>query len=904
MSKKLIIIDGYSLANRAFFALPLLTTKEGQVTNAVYGMAMMLIKLLEEAKPDYLITAFDVAAPTFRHQDYQAYKANRSKMDDNLRTQLPLIRQLLEIMRIPIYEQAGYEADDIIGTIACKGAAQKINVEIVTGDRDSFQLVGPYVTVLYTKKGITEVERVDEEYIQKRYQLTARQLIDLKGIMGDASDNIPGIPGFGEKTALKYLLEYGSIDGIYHNIDRIARERDRELFVKYQEQALLSRHLAEIKVDLDIDLDLDNCCRHFEIDHQQLIDFCKKYEFKSLLKKLEQNDGAGKEVDAVTSYEELKTEVQIVSSDNIDSILTGIKELVSQNKYCYIQLVTNTATKLNSSLLGLAIGCEDRQWYFNLKTNLRPTVLMELLADEAITKYGHDLKKQLYIAYQNNIIIDGKLEDSLLAGYLLNAGIGDLELESLIEKYLQKSLPEFKSDKGTRLSIFEIPDKVDAVDLIAKVAGTRLAGMKLLFNEFSKLLKEQNLDKLYYDVEIPLLKVLFQMECEGIKISPQILSELGVVLKKRQQELEAEIFDLAGEPFNISSPKQLGVILFEKLGLTAPKKTKTGYSTDANVLEGLIASHPIIKLILEYRQNLKLQSTYIDSLIGLINPKTNRVHTTFNQAVTTTGRLSSTEPNLQNIPIRTEEGRVIRQAFIPEEGFKLLAADYSQIELRVMAHFSQDEAYIDAFLKGEDIHRYTAAAVYEVPLSEVTREMRDQAKAVNFGIIYGISGFGLAQNIGITRKEADQFIKAYFNKYPKVKKYVDQLIEEARERGESRTLLGRIRKLPDLHSRNFTLRSFAERMARNTPIQGTAADIIKIAMVKIFEHLKERPELGRLLLQVHDELVFEVPENNWPTLAAIIKQEMESAVSLNVPLVVDLKLGSDWGTMNPVKLEE
>lgn len=898
MTKKMVIIDGYSLANRAFFALPQLGTQSGQPTNAVYGLAMMLLKLLEESDPDYLITAFDVPQPTFRHQEYKEYKAHRQKMDEALRSQFPLIRRLLAILRIPIYEQAGFEADDLIGTIACKAAGQNIQVEIITGDRDSFQLVQPKVHVLYTRKGITEVDRVDEAYIQQRYQLTPSQLIDLKGLMGDASDNIPGIPGFGEKTALKYLQQYHSIDGIYEHLEEIARLRDKQLLETYREQAYLSRHLARIKVDLPLEIHLEECCKHRDFDRAELLDFCKEYEFKSLVKKLA---GEAESQTVTPTVAMLDVAVDILDDAGLTD---AVKEIAMEGR-CIVQFLAATVNWVEVKWLGVGLAHSHHNWFYPLEPEKSlPAAIRDLLENPGVVKVGHDLKKQMQLLAVKEVQLRGDVEDTLIAGYLLNAGVGSHELEDLTRDYLHRTIPAAMTGRGSRISCFELPENLDQEEM-SRIAGGRLESIKQLTAMFSPMLDSMGLRSLYETVELPLISVLFEMERAGIRLDVEALRSFGDDLKERQLALEAEIYDLAGERFNIGSPKQLGVILFEKLGLKPPKKTKTGYSTDVAVLENLINDHPIIPRIMEYRQNVKLQSTYIDSLIALVNPKTGRVHTSFNQAVTTTGRLSSTEPNLQNIPIRTEDGRMIRRAFIPaDEDQLLLAADYSQIELRVMAHFSKDKAFMEAFLHHEDIHKYTAAAVRNIPVEEVTKEMRDHAKAVNFGIIYGISGFGLANNIGVSRKEADQFIKAYFEQYPGVQQYVDQLIETARESGEARTLLGRIRKLPDLHSRVFTLRSFAERMARNTPIQGTAADIIKVAMVRIGERLKEEPQLGRLLLQVHDELVFEVSKDNWRELAAIVKAEMEQAVQLEVPLEVDLKIGENWGAMAPVKWEE
>lgn len=896
MTKKLLLLDGFSLANRAFFALPPLKTSTGQPTNAVYGLLMMLLKLLE-TKPDYILTAFDVAAPTFRHLEYEAYKGRRLKMEDTLKVQFPVIRELLAVLKIPIIEEAGYEADDIIGTMARLASGQGIDVGIVTGDRDAFQLVDSKVTVLYTRKGITEIDRVDEEYVRNRYQLTPAQLIDLKALMGDESDNIPGVPGFGEKTALKYLYQYQSLDGIYQNLDQITKAKDKEVLLQYREQAYLSRHLAEIITDIKLDFDPAVCCQHQEYSKESLIEFCKRYEFNSLVKKL----SGGEDLVEAKQLQPLAFQYRLL--ENAD--LEPVSALIRQEKSCYLQFLTSIANWSQVRLLGLGIGDSQQNWFYPLTPGSAiPEPISGILADPAIAKYGHDLKKQLQIALKSGIAINGELEDSLIAGYLVNAGLGGLELEELGASYLQRAVPAWQNERGKLFSVFNLPENLP-VDLLANIACGRIEALRLLKVKLQDLLSASGLEKLYQEVELPLIRVLFNMEKEGVKVDPETLREFGKILKDRQLELEQEIYSLAGEEFNINSPKQLGAVLFGKLGLKAPKKTKTGYSTDAEVLETLSDQHPVILKILEYRQNTKLQTTYIDSLIALINVQSGRVHTTFNQAITTTGRLSSTEPNLQNIPIRSEEGRYIRRAFLPgDQSQRLLAADYSQIELRVMAHFSQDPAFKEAFLKGEDIHKFTAATVYGVPVEMVTKEMRNSAKAVNFGIIYGISGFGLAKNMGVSRKEAEAFIEAYFAKYPGVQAYVEQLIAEAKKSGEAKTLLGRIRKLPDLNSRNFTLRSFAERMARNTPIQGTAADIIKKAMVNIMKHLTAKPEMGKMLLQVHDELVFEVPESGWRELAAMVKTEMEGAVTLTVPLVVDLKLGLNWGEMSPVKLED
>lgn len=895
MDERLVIIDGYSLANRAYFGFPPLS-KNGQPTNAVYGLTMMMLSLMSE-KPSHIAVAFDVSAPTFRHEQYAQYKGTRRKMDDELRTQFPLIRRLFEILQIPIYEQAGFEADDIIGTFSVQAANSGMRVDIITGDRDSFQLVNDKVNVLYTKKGFSELDRVDEEYIWDKYQLKPRQIIELKGLMGDSSDNIPGIPGFGEKTALKYLYQFPSIAELYEHLDEVSNARHHNLMVEYRDQAFLSRQLAEIKLDVPLQPDLKDCSLHLNYNRSELLDFCKEWGFNSIVHKLESNE----ESIVAEQTKPISSKVDVLDETSLKDLLAEIRG----EGRCYLQFLTATANWSQVTCLAVGLASEKRNGYFPLDFSGQiPDCLSALLADATIVKCGYDLKKQAMIADVLGFELNGDFEDCQIAAYLLNAGVGSLELEELAKTYLNVLIPQTTNERGTKCSIFDLPAQLLLVTDYSELTGARLETLKQLRPVFERLFAEQSeLKKLFDEIEVPLIKCLLHMEQAGIALNPQVLRDFGKELRARQDVLETAIYEAAGENFNIASPRQLGIVLFEKLSLRAPKKTKTGYSTDAAVLEELINDHPIIPLIMEYRQNVKLQSTYIDSLIALISSRSGRVHTFFNQAVTTTGRLSSTEPNLQNIPVRTVEGKRIRNAFIAaNDELELLAADYSQIELRVMAHFSGDEAFMDAFLHNEDIHRYTAAAVHGVAPEEVTSEIRSAAKAVNFGIIYGISAFGLAKNIGIGRKQAEMFIENYFNSYPGVKAYVEQLIEEARKTGETKTLLGRLRKLPDLNSRNFQARAFAERMARNTPIQGTAADIIKIAMVRIQEHLNENPRLGKMLLQVHDELIFEVPKANRDELAALVKREMENAVKLNVPLVVDFKAGANWGQLQKIQI--
>ncbi|MGQ9778320.1 MAG: DNA polymerase I [Bacillota bacterium] len=878
---KMILIDGYSLANRAFYALPMFTTSKGVPTNAVYGFTTMLLRLLEEENPDYVAVAFDAGVPTFRHEEYAEYKAGRRETPAELREQFPILQDLLAAFRIPVFAQPGFEADDLLGTLAKKAEAAGHRVLVVTGDRDAFQLVSPAVTVLYTRRGISEVERVDPAYLEARYGLAPSQIPDLKGLMGDPTDNIPGVPGIGEKTALRLLHEFGSVEGILAHLDRITRPKEREALAAHGETARRSKRLATIDCAASLDFDLEDCRRR-EPDYEELRRLFLELEFKSLLERL----GPGEE-------EKKEEKEQPLPSLPVRIVAAGWREedWPAPGEPVFLQ-----ALATSGGLCGLAWrGPDGTVCYFHLKDKEIPPELAGRLADPRWPKVCHDAKTHLTLLAARGATLEGLAFDTMVASYLLNPVLGEADLGEIARSYLDLSLP------ATGFGPFSAPGSLSAEEA-ARFAAARLAAMEPLKEKLTERLQEDGLWELFTEVELPLTPVLFVMERAGVAVDLVFLRQLGEEMAAQLARLEEEIYTLAGERFNLNSPKQLAKVLFEDLKLPAKKKTKTGYSTDAEVLEELAPEHPVVARLLDYRQLAKLKSTYVDALQTVVDPRDGRVHTTFNQAITATGRLSSAEPNLQNIPVRSEEGRRIRKAFIagtPDS--LLLAADYSQIELRVLAHFSGDPAFLAAFREGDDIHRRTAAEVFGVPEEAVTPAMRNLAKAINFGIIYGQTPYGLAKVLGVSPSEADLYIKRYFERYQGVRDYLTRTVEEARARKYVTTLLGRRRYLPDLAAQNRAARAYAERMARNTPIQGTAADIIKVAMVRIHRRLKESSLRAKLILQVHDELIFELPREELHPLAALVREEMENAVRLNVPLVVEVKAGPNWAEMEAVE---
>ncbi len=870
MPGKFIIIDGSSLVHRAFYALPLLTTASGQYTNAVYGFTTMLVKLLVELKPDFMVVAFDKGKITFRNDAYAEYKAHRKPTPRELSEQFPLTKDLLAALGIRMIEEAGYEADDIIGTLASKAGQAGHNVIIVTGDRDALQLISPHTKVMLTKKGITDTEIFDKDAFLAKYSVTPQQQIDLKGLMGDASDNIPGVPGIGEKTAIKLIAEFGSIENVLDNVENISGKKLQENLRNNKEIALLSKQLATIKCDMSLEFSNEEFEIHPDID--KIKELFATFEFKSLLARVE-SIFPGNEQERVVEVETPPTIDIVTDSTEITNLIATVRQAGVLEFY---PIITGALPSIYMD--GVSVIAEGKVVYVPAEAEGWQEMLA-LFADASVMKVTHDAKKMYNACVKMGTALGGLVFDTVLAAYLLDPIASNYSLAILKEKYLGKA-SNIQWSKMSHEPIFA----VWGVEVIHEIYPILKQG--LIDNELMHLFDE---------IELPLVEVLSIVESNGIKVDREYLQVMSVEMGVKIELLLAHIHECAGEIFNVNSPKQLGVILFEKLNLPIIKKTKTGYSTDAEVLEKLAGQHAIVDMILEYRMLAKLKSTYLDGMIDLISPNTGRIHTTFNQMVTATGRLSSSEPNLQNIPIRTEVGKKIRELFVPGEGYDyLMSADYSQIELRVLADMSDDDNLIEAFAQKQDVHTRTAAEVFEVPMSEVTSELRSRAKAVNFGIVYGISDYGLSRDTGVSRKEASQYIENYFTKYHGVKTFMDKMVSAAHQQGYVTTLLGRRRYLPDINSKNFNQRSFAERTAMNTPIQGTAADIIKKAMVDVHNALQREELQSRILLQVHDELVLEVPASEVEQVAKIVKEAMEQSVSLKVPLEVDVNVGKNW----------
>ncbi|TWH49376.1 DNA polymerase I [Sporomusa sp. KB1] len=876
MSQKFIIIDGSSLVHRAFHALPMLRTADGLYTNAVYGFTTMLVKLLTEYSPDLVAVAFDKSRVTFRTEVYQQYKGQRQATPSELSEQFPLVRELLQALGITTLEEQGYEADDIIGTLSEKAAKLGFEVLIVTGDRDALQLIGPAVKVLLTRKGITETETIDVPALKEKYGLTPSQMIDMKGLMGDTSDNIPGVPGIGEKTALKLLAEFSSMENVLNNIDKVAGKKLQENLRQYTDQAVLSKQLATIIRDMNIDFIPETL--GITPAKQAVKELFIKFEFKSLINKVDTlfpgNCAPGAAEEPANEVEFLPL-VTVTSRSAAIALYTEAKDL--KRISCYPLPAGHSPL---AGLLGLGITCADKTVFIPADCE-GWEVVFDLLADTGIIVDTYDSKKLYHICQLRGSALQAQLFDVLIAAYLLEPTAASYPLDVLAEKYLGQAASLPAGDK-------QMMQRPEFACWASKVVGQLQASL-------AAALAEDGLDNLFEQVELPLVETLAAMEVAGIRVDQEYLKEMAVSIAAKIDQLVSEIYLLAGENFNINSTKQLGVILFEKLQLPIIKKTKTGYSTDAEVLEKLAGQHPLIDKLLEYRMMTKLKSTYLDGLEVLIQPETGRIHTSFNQMVTATGRLSSSEPNLQNIPVRSDMGRKIRELFVPGEGYQyIMSADYSQIELRILAHMAGDTSLLEAFRHNQDIHTRTAAEVFGVTMSEVTPELRSRAKAVNFGIVYGISDYGLSRDIGVSRKEAAHYIASYFAKYQGVKRYIDESVASAHRDGYVTTLFGRRRQLPDINSRNFNQRSFAERTAMNTPIQGAAADIIKIAMNKVYAALKTKGLKSRLLLQVHDELLLEVTAEELNQVTSLVKQAMEQAVELTVPLVADVKAGPNW----------
>ena len=861
--KKLLILDSNSILNRAFYGVRYLSAKDGTPTNAIYGFLNILLKLIKEQEPDYICAAFDVKAPTFRHKQYEGYKAQRKPMPEGLAAQMPLAKDVLRAMGVTILEKEGYEADDIIGTVARLCEESEISCFIATGDKDDLQLASDKTKVILTvtKSGYNETIIYDDKAVKEKYHVTPTEFIDVKALMGDPSDNIPGVKGVGEKTAMSLIEKHHSIEYIYENIDDIGLKGAMLQKMKDgRKMAFMSKELATINRNTPIEFNAEECVFDGFENNGELYEILKRLELNSIVKKLDLSGG-----DNVKENEDIFKDF---------SYQVGDKNMISSDK------VTVVLDFDGDNISSAAVGVGNNAVVLNEQDDIK-----ELLEDYSIAKVMFDVKEAI-VKLNGRIDIKNISDDTAIAAYLVDPAKNEYTIEKLASEYFGTVIekPEVK-----QLSLLDDVE-TDRSEYLAKCA----VALGVLNERIGDKIKENGQEKLYQEVELPLVTVLAHLEINGFLVDDNQLKEFADKLGEKIDALTNEIYMLAGEEFNINSPKQLGVILFEKLELKPVKKTKTGYATNADVLEKLRDKHPIVNFIMEYRQLAKLKSTYCDGLRAVVNPNTHRIHSVFTQTVTVTGRLSSTEPNLQNIPTRTELGREIRKMFVAKEDYVLVDADYSQIELRVLAHIANDETMINAFRNNEDIHAVTASQVLGIPLEDVTKEQRSSAKAVNFGIVYGIGEFSLAQDLHISVKEAKAYIESYLEKYHGVRNYMESIKEQAKKDGYVKTMLNRIRYIPELKSPNYNIRQFGERVALNTPIQGTAADIIKLAMVRVDNRLINEGLKSKLILQVHDELIVEAHKDEVDKVKQILSEEMQSAMELNVPLKVDMSTGHSW----------
>ena len=875
---KLLLIDGNSIINRAFYGImgsKMLMTEDGTYTNAVYGFLSILFKELDDIKPEYLVVAFDLKAPTHRHKMYDKYKANRHGMPEELAMQMPILKETLKAMNVCIIEKEGYEADDILGTLAKWGQKEKLEVTVLTGDRDSFQLIDKNIKVRIprTKMGKTETEDYTVEKIEEEYGLEPLDLIEVKGLMGDASDNIPGVPGVGEKTALNLIKQYKNIDEVYNHIDE-QKGKLKEKLSENKDLAYLSRTLGTIDINAPIEKDL-NVFQVEEWNKPEVLEIFKRLKFNRFIDRfaLQENVGA-------TSCSDSQINTEIEHEKITDKTkLAELKQEIQENKVMYYYLT------------------EEKFIIYSPKTNKCFSIeniqdFKDIFEDKNILKCSYKQKEEFIILWNKGIEAKNLMFDIAIAGYILNSNINKYTIEYLSNEYINFDISEYLSnteEAGTeQITLFDNVEepKEDKTYIYAYT-------IYKLYNVLTQKMEEAGSIDLFNKIEMPLTEVLASMQYEGIYIDKQELLDFGKELQEKIDILTQEIYELTGEEFNINSTKQLGEILFEKLKLTVKKKTKTGYSTDVDVLEKIKYEHPVIEKILEYRQLQKLNSTYVEGLIPYID-ETGRIHSKFHQTVTTTGRISSTDPNLQNIPTRMEVGRKLRKVFKPEQGYIFVDADYSQIELRVLAHISEDKNMIEAFCNNEDIHAQAASKVFNIPLEKVTKEERTKAKAVNFGIVYGISEFGLGEQLGVSRKKAKEYIEQYLDKYNGIKEFMTNIVEETKEKGYVETLYHRRRYVPELKSNNYMVRQFGGRVAMNTPIQGTAADIMKIAMINVYNKLKENNLKSKLIVQVHDEILVETLENEKEQVKQIVKEEMENVIKLKVPLLAEVEEGDNW----------
>ena len=898
--KKIVLIDGNSILNRAFYGImgnKMLTTPDGKYTNAVYGFLAILFKVLEDIEPEYLMVTFDLKAPTARHKLYDGYKATRKGMPNELAEQMPILKDILKSMNIKVIEKEGYEADDVLGTMAKRAEKDGFDVTIVSGDRDTFQLTSNRVKVRipHTKMGKTETETFGREEVLKKYGVTPKQLIEVKGLQGDTSDNIPGVPGIGEKTALELVKKYKTIDGIYEAIEKgedDLKPKAKERLLENKELAMLSRTLGTINLEVPIEENLEEF-KIKEWNKEEVFSKFKELNFNRFIDRfnLKSEEGPKQNLAELFEIKTLNTQNEI--KDLLEKIQNKLVFMLGTEKVEQENLI------IKKQIKSIYIYIDNTVYEIKFNTNEEfISYFKTIFENENIQKYSYRLNETCVLLMQNGIYLKEIKFDTEIAAYLLNPSNGKYKLDELANQYLSIDIPEYlefvgaKQQKETQMTLFS-QDEMN-VDFEKYQNAIYMYTIAKLAEIMNKKLEEINSLKLFENIEMPLIKVLAEMQYEGIYVDKQELVSFGVKLKEDIEVIKQEIYKLAGEEFNINSTLQLGNILFEKLKLPVYKKTKKGYSTDVDILEKLKPEHPIIEKILEYRGFMKLNSTYIEGLIVYINEYTHKIHSYFHQTITATGRISSTEPNLQNIPTRAEQGKQIKKAFKAQEGNIFIDADYSQIELRILAHISNDTNMREAFLNEEDIHKQVASKVFNVPLEEVTKEQRTAAKAVNFGIVYGISGFGLAEQLGISRKKAEQYIEQYLEKYKGVKEFMDRIVEKAKEQGYVETLFHRRRYIPELSSNNYMVRQFGARAAMNTPIQGTAADIMKIAMIEVNKKLEEEKLNAKLILQIHDELLIECKIEEKEEVKKILKESMENAVKLSIPLEVEVSEADNW----------
>ena len=894
---RLVLVDGNSIMNRAFYGImssKMLTTSDGTYTNAVYGFLAILFKIEEDLNPDYLAVTFDLKGPTKRHEMYEGYKANRHGMPDELAQQMPIIKDILKAMNVKIIEKQGYEGDDILGTLSKKAEDKGIDVTILSGDRDTFQLTSDKVTVRIprTKMGKTENEDYDRNRVIEEYGIEPSELIEVKGLMGDNSDNIPGVPGVGEKTALSLIKHYKTLEKLYKEVEENEMLIDvkgklREKILANKDLAFLSRELGKIDRQAPIDEKIEDL-KLQEWNTKEVYNLFKYLRFNRFIERFNMQE----EYTQINNEELFQKEI-ITDSEKIEEIIKNVKQ--DKKLIYYLEAEEGYAESIiNKKIKSITIYNDKKNicYYIELN-NSRIQLLKEIFEDKEIKKIGYKQKIDYILLKENNINVSGFYYDIEIAAYIINPTDNKYNIEKLAIDYLKLDINEYNETEEKQINLFDANEQNEANKVVEKTC-IYVYVINKVYEESIKKLEETNQLDLFNNIEMHLVEVLADMQYNGIFADKKELIEFGDILKLEIDKLTQTIYKLAGEEFNINSPKQLGNILFEKLKLPVVKKNKNGYSTDVEVLEKLKKEHEIIEKILDYRQLCKLNSTYVEGLIPYINPKDSKIHSYFHQTVTATGRISSTDPNLQNIPTRFDLGKQIRKVFKPQQGYVFVDADYSQIELRVLAHISGDEHMIQAFNNGEDIHRQTASKVFNVPMEEVTGKQRSDAKAVNFGIVYGISDFGLGEQLGISRKQAKTYIEQYLEKYEKIKNFMENIKESAKEKGYVKTLFNRRRYIPEMNSNNFMVRQFGARVAMNTPIQGTAADIMKIAMIRLYNELKNRNLSSKILLQIHDELLLEVKEEEKEQVKKILRESMESAMKLKVPLEVELSEATNW----------